>query len=152
MFAWQKSFESKSIDISLMLVREFAGVSDQTINYRFKAVDKENVLDLSQRIVEIQTLPEDEIDQFRFLKKLTKIPRFALHCLMQLSKIPSIRAKVAAPTSISILSTLDGQCYGEHISMFSLGKINKETHKASLNWCVDHRLGFGMHFAGFQNH
>lgn len=152
MFAWQKSFESKTIDISLMLVRDFAGVSDQTINYRFKAVDKENILDLSQRIIEIQTLPEDKIEQFQFLKKLTEIPRIALYCLMQLSKIPSIRAKVTASTSISILSTLDGQCYGEHISMLSLGKIDKETHKAPLNWCLDHRLGFGMHFAGFQNH
>jgi hypothetical protein len=151
MFAWQKSFESKTIDISLMLVRAFSGVSEQTMNYRFKAVDKKNVLDLSQQVIAIQNLPEDKIEQFRFLKKIAKIPRFVLYCLLHLNKIPWIQSKVVAPTSISILSTLDGQVQGEHISMLALGKINKETHKAPLSWCIDHRLGFGMHFSGFIN-
>ena len=76
MFAWQKSFQSKTIDISLMLVREFDNEKQQTLNYRFKSVDQQTVAQLSQRLIEIQTQPEDEVDQFRQLKKIAKLPRF----------------------------------------------------------------------------
>jgi hypothetical protein len=152
MFAWQKSFQSKTIDISLMLVREFDNEKQQTLNYRFKSVDQQTAAQLSQRLIEIQTLPEDEVDQFQQLKKIAKLPRFLLYCLLQLTKIPTIRAQSTAPTSLSILSKSDGQFYGEHISMFTLGKINPDTQTTQLNWNIDHRLGFGIHFEPFFNH
>jgi hypothetical protein len=152
MFAWQKSFQSKTIDISLMLVREFDHEKQQTLNYRFKSVDQQSVAQLSQRLIEIQTQPEDEVDQFRQLKKIARLPRFLLYCFFQLTKIPTIRAQSTAPSSLSILSKFDGQFYGEHISMFTLGKINPDSHTTQLNWSIDHRLGFGIHFEPFFNH
>jgi hypothetical protein len=152
MLPWGGSYESKTIDISLMIVRKFAGVKNQTLNHRFKAVDKMNVLDISNQLHKIQTAPEDKIPYFRFLKKLTRLPRFFLYLLFLLAKIPTIRAKVAAPTSLSILSDFPGNMHGEHISMFALGKVDKSTYKATVSWTIDHRLGFGLHFGPFISH
>jgi len=152
LFPWQQSFESKTIDISLMLVREFNGNKNQTLNYRFKAVDNESILDLSKQLFEIQTVDENQVPQFQFLKKLTKLPLFLFYLIFQLTKIPSIRAISTAPTSISILNEYEGEFFGEHINVFSLGKINQENYIANLNWTVDHRLGFGVHFGPFLNH
>ena len=151
-FPWQRSYQSKTIDISLMLVRKFNGEKNQTLNYRFKEVDKQNIQSLSKELYEIQTFDEDKIPQFRFLKKITRLPLPLFYFIFLVTKIPFFRAKATAPTSISILKNLEGHYYGEHISIFSLGKINQNNYTTNLNWTIDHRLGFGLHFEPFLNH
>jgi hypothetical protein len=152
LFPWRSSHSSKTIDISLMIKREFDGVKNQTMNFTFRKVDSLNVLDLSRQIEFAKTSPEDEVAPFRRLKKICRLPRFLIYLLFQFTKFMTIRSKVMAPTSVSILSNLPGTFHNEHISAFALGEINKVTFRAPLTWTVDHRLGFGVLAAEFITH
>lgn len=149
---WGGSWESSSIDISLMIVRELDGNSMQTCAYTFRDVDKLNSVDLSKSIYDVSTKPEDEVPEYVFLKKMARLPMPLLYILLWLTKIPWIRAQIMAPTSVSILTTDMKWGQGEHTSMFGLAKIDPETNKGLLQWTFDHRLGMGLHFGPFLAH
>lgn len=149
---WGGSWESETIDISLMIVRELDGVKNQTCAYAFRAVNTLNTLAISREIWDAVKKPEDEIQQFRFLKQIAHIPPVITFFLLQLTKIPWIRAQVMAPTSVSILRDDIKWGQGEHTSMFGLTSIDKETSKGFLLWTFDHRLGMGLHFGPFIAH
>lgn len=151
-FPWGGSWESATIDISLMIVRPLDGVQEQTCNYTFREVDKHNSVVLSQRIWDIMSKPEDEIPEFVFLKKTAHLPMPLLYLLLQLTRIPWIRAQIVAPTSVSILPQDIKWVQGEHTSMIVLNRIDPETNKGLILWTFDHRLGMGIHFAGFIEH
>lgn len=151
-FRWGGSWESDAIDISLMIVRSLDGVRRQTCSYTFKAANTINVVELSKRIWAISTKDEDEIPEFVFLKKISRLPMPLLFLLLQLTRIPLIRAQVVAPTSVSVLSDDVITIQGEHTSMFALARIDPETQKGLLQWTFDHRLGMGLHFSAFLAH
>ena len=149
---WGGSWESETIDVSLMIVRELDGNKQQTCAYTFKEVNKINTLELSRQIWNISTCPEDEVDQFRALKRIAHLPAPLTYLLLHLTKIPWIRAQTMAPTSVSILPVDIKWGQGEHTSMFGLAGIDKKTNIGMLQWTFDHRLGMGMHFGKFLEH
>ncbi|MCD6570901.1 MAG: hypothetical protein J7L53_09390 [Deltaproteobacteria bacterium] len=146
---WGGSWESDTIDISMIIVREIAGEKDQSCPIVFNELEKHNVLELSRKIWDMINLPEDEIDQIRFLKKMASLPPIIVYFLLKLTKIPWIRARVMAPTSLAVIARDVKWFQGEHTSYFGLPAIDKRTNKAHLEWTYDHRLGMGKDIAGF---
>lgn len=151
-FPWGGSWESETIDISLMVVREVGAEKDQTCNFVFRAVDKMNVIDLSSEIWKYASMPEDEIPVIKFMKKIASLPPILTYFLLKLTKIPRIRALIVAPTSVSVLKDDVTWFDGEHSNYFGLSRIDEETGYAYLQWIFDHRLGFGKHFGPFFAH
>jgi pyruvate/2-oxoglutarate dehydrogenase complex dihydrolipoamide acyltransferase (E2) component len=149
---WGGSWESKTIDISLMVVREIDGIKDQTCNIVFMEVDKKNTVELSEEIWKAATLPEDEIPAIKFMKKVASLPPVLTYFLLKLTIIPWIRAQIVAPTSISVLKDDVTWFDGEHTNYFGLSLIDEKTKHAYLQWIFDHRLGFGKHFGPFFAH
>lgn len=146
---WGGSWESETIDISLMLVRELDGVKNQTCAVRFPAVDSLNSVGLSREIWQAATGPEDQFPHLVALKRLARIPPPIRALLGPLARIPAIQAELAAPTSVSILKDDIAWGQGEHTSMFGLAAIDRESNRGYLQWTFDHRLGMGLHFGPF---
>jgi len=151
-FPWGGSWESDKIDISLMIVRELDGEKNQTCAFTFREVEKLNIVDLSKSIYHVSTAPEDKIPEFVGLKKIARLPLPLLYLMLQLTRIPFIRALAIAPTSVSILPSDIKLGQGEHTSMFGLVKIDPQTNKGMIQWTFDHRLGMGIHFGPFLEH
>lgn len=150
-FPWLSNYQSKTIDVSLMMVRPFKGVSNQTLNYPIKEADKRGIREISDEIRMALTEPEENIKFFRRLMAISSLNPFLIYLLFSISKLQIFKSLMMCPISVSILKEFPGTLQGEHINIFTLGKIDKQTQRASITWAFDHRLGFGKDFGPFLN-
>ena len=146
---WGGSWESETIDISLMILRAVDGDPQQTCPVVFREVERKTVASLSRKVWEAVNLPEDEVPGIRMLKQIAALPPALTWLLLKCTKVAWIKARVIAPTSLSILPRKITWFQGEHTSYFGLPAIDPQTHKANLEWTYDHRLGMGKDIAGF---
>lgn len=146
---WGGSWESRTIDMTMIIVREIAGVPDQACPIVFREVEDKDALTLSRMIWDLVTFPEDEIDQIRVIKRLASLPPVLVYLMFKLLRISWIKGQLVAPTSVAVMANDVLWFQGEHTSYFGLPAINPRTKQAHLEWTYDHRLGMGKAIASF---